>query len=224
MRAEPPVVIVPPRTEITRIEPVTGMRHTRLFKRRESMEAMMAALGVVILVAAGASFALLLRDSQGSERRSSTPAPTTPAMISPPIQQAPTATVPMYAPPPAAPPIATYETPTNAESLPLESAPVAAAPPVVGGYQQPSLPAPARPRTNTSMPSAPAQGQGTLSFNSLPISSVVLDGRPIGNTPLTGVRVSAGSHTVLFVHPEGGRAVRRVTVAAGQTQSVGVRF
>jgi hypothetical protein len=228
VRVEPPVVIVPPRGEITRLEPVTGMRHTRSYKRRETMEALMAALGVVVLVAAGATFALLLRDSQSSPQssRTATPTmmPTAPAMISPPVQQAPTANLPLYAPPPAAPPIAAYESQvTNAESLPLESAPIAAAPPVYGGGQQPS--APPRTRSYASTPSAPAAGgQGTLSFNSLPISSVVLDGRPIGNTPLTGVRVSAGPHTVLFVHPDGGRAVRRVTVAAGGTQSVGVRF
>jgi hypothetical protein len=38
------------------------------------------------------------------------------------------------------------------------------------------------------------------------------------------VRVEAGQHSVLFVHPERGRAVRSVTVAAGANQSVSVSF
>ena len=67
-------------------------------------------------------------------------------------------------------------------------------------------------------------GQATLSINSIPPSSCILDGRPLGSTPKAGVSVSAGTHTVVFVHPEMGRKSASVTVKAGESRSVGVRF
>ena len=71
--------------------------------------------------------------------------------------------------------------------------------------------------------SAPA-GKGKLNINSIPVSSVILDGRPLGTTPKVGVSVSPGSHTVVFVHPEYGRKVRSVSVSAGGTATAAVRF
>ncbi len=76
--------------------------------------------------------------------------------------------------------------------------------------------------THTATP-APA-GQGKLNINSIPVSSVILDGRPLGTTPKVGVSVSPGSHTVVFVHPEYGRKVRSVSVSAGGTATAAVRF
>ena len=38
----------------------------------------------------------------------------------------------------------------------------------------------------------PASGNGTLNVNSIPASRVILDGRPLGQTPKTGISVSAG--------------------------------
>lgn len=86
--------------------------------------------------------------------------------------------------------------------------------------------APARtPSTpQTSQPQAAASAKGTLNINSIPVSTVLLDGRPLGQTPKVGVSVSPGSHTVVFVHPEHGRKVRAVTVQAGQTATAAVRF
>jgi serine/threonine-protein kinase len=72
-------------------------------------------------------------------------------------------------------------------------------------------------------PAAPA-GQGTLNINSLPLSKVLLDGRPLGSTPKVGVPVPAGNHTVTFVHPERGRKSVTVNVKAGQTATASVRF
>lgn len=71
--------------------------------------------------------------------------------------------------------------------------------------------------------SAPA-GKGKININSIPVSSVILDGRPLGTTPKVGVSVSPGSHTVVFVHPEYGRKVRSVSVSAGGTATAAVRF
>ncbi len=72
-------------------------------------------------------------------------------------------------------------------------------------------------------PAAPS-GVAHLNINSIPISAVVLDGRPIGSTPQVGVKVSAGSHTIMFIGPDGKRQVRGAKVAAGGTSSVAVRF
>lgn len=82
--------------------------------------------------------------------------------------------------------------------------------------------------TSTSTAAAPkpaaSSGQATLNINSIPVSNVILDGKPLGSTPKVGVSVSPGSHTVVFVHPEHGRKVRAVTVQAGQTATAAVRF
>ena len=71
---------------------------------------------------------------------------------------------------------------------------------------------------------AAASGQGTLNINSIPVSNVILDGKPLGSTPKIGVKVSPGSHTVVFVHPQFGRKVRAVTVSAGSSTSATTKF
>jgi serine/threonine-protein kinase len=74
--------------------------------------------------------------------------------------------------------------------------------------------------------SAPrADGPGKVSFNSIPAGAAVLvGGRPVGRTPVSGVSVPPGSHNVVFIHPEKGRKTAGVTVKAGQSTGVGVRF
>lgn len=67
-------------------------------------------------------------------------------------------------------------------------------------------------------------GSGTLNINSIPVSNVILDGRPLGQTPRVGISVPPGSHTVVFVHPEHGRKVRSANVKAGKSVTVAVRF
>jgi len=73
-------------------------------------------------------------------------------------------------------------------------------------------------------PKAAAGGNGTININSIPVSNVILDGRPMGTTPKVGISVSAGAHTVVFVHPEHGRKVRSVNVPAGGSATAVVRF
>jgi len=72
----------------------------------------------------------------------------------------------------------------------------------------------------------PAVGTpGKVSFNSIPPSAaVLLDGRPVGRTPMGGVSVPPGTHSVVFIHPKKGRKATSVTVKAGQNTGVGVRF
>lgn len=71
---------------------------------------------------------------------------------------------------------------------------------------------------------AGAAEMGTLNINSIPVSNVVLDGRPVGSTPVMGLSVSAGPHSVVFIHPEHGRKASGATVKAGSTSTVAVRF
>jgi serine/threonine-protein kinase len=66
-------------------------------------------------------------------------------------------------------------------------------------------------------------GSGTLNINSIPVSTIVLDGRPLGPTPKVGVKVSAGNHTVVFVSGTD-RKSASVNVGGGQTKTVAVRF
>jgi hypothetical protein len=86
------------------------------------------------------------------------------------------------------------------------------------------------PVPQSSPPSKPAggatasSGKGTLNINSIPVSNVLLDGKPLGQTPKVGVSVSAGPHTVIFVHPEHGRKAKSVNVEAGKTAAAIVRF
>lgn len=79
----------------------------------------------------------------------------------------------------------------------------------------------------SSAPSEPSGGggggSGTLNINSIPVSTIVLDGRPVGATPKVGLKVSAGSHTVVFVNGTD-RKSASVNVGAGQTKTVAVKF
>jgi hypothetical protein len=69
-----------------------------------------------------------------------------------------------------------------------------------------------------------ATGNGTLNINSIPVSKVILDGKPMGSTPKVGISVPAGSHTVVFIHPEKGRKSTTVVVKAGETKTAAVKF
>lgn len=68
---------------------------------------------------------------------------------------------------------------------------------------------------------APPAGEAFLNINSMPASSVVLDGKPIGNTPKLKISVGPGQHTVVFVNAEQSlKKVVQVTVGAGETKPV----
>jgi serine/threonine-protein kinase len=85
--------------------------------------------------------------------------------------------------------------------------------------------APSTPRESRPVPEVPAApaAQATLNINSIPVSNILVDGRPIGQTPRIGLKVSAGSHTVTFLHGEDRKAVP-VKVSAGEAKTVAVRF
>ena len=69
-----------------------------------------------------------------------------------------------------------------------------------------------------------ASGTGTLNINSVPPTTVLLNGRPLGKTPKAGVSVPAGSHTITFIHTDKGRKTVKVTVDGGASRTVSVRL
>jgi hypothetical protein len=81
----------------------------------------------------------------------------------------------------------------------------------------------AKGKSDTGEPAAAAGGTGTIRCNSIPASTVVVGGRPLGSTP-TSTKVPAGTYTVMFVHPEKGRKAVTVSVKAGQTAVASANF
>ncbi len=70
----------------------------------------------------------------------------------------------------------------------------------------------------------PSRGKAVLNMNSIPVSNVILNGRPLGPTPKIGIQVEPGPQTVVFIHPSLGRKVMSANVAAGQTKTFMVRL
>lgn len=64
---------------------------------------------------------------------------------------------------------------------------------------------------------------GTINVTSNPPANVVLDGRPLGKAPCV-VRVPAGSHKLVFIHPLHGRRSLEVNVSPGMTASASAIF
>lgn len=112
-----------------------------------------------------------------------------------------------------------------AATPPRAAAPEVAAPPRTGppanlaaAIAPPAQAAPVAPATP-----APAVGTGTLNLNSIPISNVLVDGRPVGPTPRQ-IAVPPGKHSVTFVHPTLGRKSVTVNVAPGKTALAATKF
>ena len=106
---------------------------------------------------------------------------------------------------------------SSTDSSPATPSPAAAAPkaPSTGGGSAPAPAAASKPA---------ASGNGTLNINAIPVSNVLVDGRPMGQTPKMGVSLPPGSHTVMFVNSDYGRKSKSVTVEAGKSQTVVVKF
>jgi serine/threonine-protein kinase len=87
-------------------------------------------------------------------------------------------------------------------------------------------------RSSARAPSAPAQpaarasagGKATLNLNSIPVSNVIVNGRPLGATPKIGLKVDPGPQTVVFVHPTLGRKVMTANVGAGEAKTFKARL
>lgn len=97
------------------------------------------------------------------------------------------------------------------------------APPVAHHRASPR-PRRSSPRPSRKQASGSTAGKATINMNSIPVSNVILNGRPLGSTPKVGVQVPAGMQTVVFVHPQHGRKVVSATVPAGGTKTFMARF
>jgi serine/threonine-protein kinase len=65
----------------------------------------------------------------------------------------------------------------------------------------------------------------TLIITSVPPCDVLLDGAPLGKTPLFGVAASAGvQHTVTFTHPQEGKRLSTVSCRPDEVKRVAGRF
>jgi hypothetical protein len=65
---------------------------------------------------------------------------------------------------------------------------------------------------------------GRVSINAEPWAQVLIDDRPIGDTPLANVSVSLGEHEVVFRHPQLGERRETVTVRADVPTRVSTTF
>jgi hypothetical protein len=84
-------------------------------------------------------------------------------------------------------------------------------------------PAPAK--TTTASTALADATQGLLNISSVPPSQIILNGRPLGSTPKTGITVPGDSlQTIVFVHPKMGRRRAQKFVPAGKERTVSIRF
>jgi len=75
--------------------------------------------------------------------------------------------------------------------------------------------------SDTSSSTASSGGDATLNINSFPSSAVILDGKPLGQTPQLKISVPAGDHTVTFINSDQNlKKTVKVTVSAGDTKPV----
>jgi PEGA domain-containing protein len=63
---------------------------------------------------------------------------------------------------------------------------------------------------------------GSMSINALPWADVLIDGKPVGVTPLGRITVPIGSHEIVWRHPQLGERRRTVTVSAGAPVRIGM--
>jgi serine/threonine-protein kinase len=108
-----------------------------------------------------------------------------------------------------------------AAAAPEAPAIAAAAAPAAPAPKAASAPVAAKePSSDVPKEKAAAGGEAILKINSLPASSIILDGKPIGVTPQTHVPVSPGTHTIMFVNAEQSlKKTITVEVKAGETKA-----
>jgi hypothetical protein len=70
----------------------------------------------------------------------------------------------------------------------------------------------------------PEDKLGAVSLNSVPPSNVVIDGKPMGKTPLLHLPMAPGKHTIVFIHPDLGKRTQDITIKSGSISTAAVRF
>jgi hypothetical protein len=80
-----------------------------------------------------------------------------------------------------------------------------------------SAPVPAPAPASAPAPVVSAE-PGLLNLDTTPWSNVSVGGRALGTTPLVGVSLPAGTHTLVLTNPELGiKTTYRVTIGSGRT-------
>jgi hypothetical protein len=153
--------------------------------------------------------------------RSPLPSTPAPAVAAPPHASAAAEAPATPSPPPEVAPEAETAVTSAARTSPVLSPASGTVPPSRASAPAPASSTPAP----SAAPNATAEGAGFLNINSLPASDVVLDGDPIGSTPLMHVRVAAGPHTVVFKNADlGVMKGISVTVGEGETKVASARL
>jgi PEGA domain len=67
-----------------------------------------------------------------------------------------------------------------------------------------------------------ADARAPLSANARPWAEVVIDGTPVGQTPIANLMLSLGTHQVVFRHPELGERRQTIVVTAQGPNRVAV--
>jgi hypothetical protein len=140
----------------------------------------------------------------------------------------------LVAPSPPSPAPEPSATPSKASEVDTAPTPVASAGAFPSAASAPGTVSSNRPSTPAPVPSAATSSaalsaivgpSGFLNINSLPASDVILDGDPVGSTPLMHVRVAAGPHTVVFKNADlGVMKGISVTVGEGETKVASARL
>ncbi|WNG63162.1 protein kinase [Archangium gephyra] len=184
-------------------------------RRRAGLAAM---VGGLVLVAAGSGFVLSRATSAPPEpAQSASPAPAQ-AMSTPPAEPQP-----VVAPPPQPEPVVAAPAAPAPEAQPEQPAeasqPVAAQTPEAAGEKPSTEPTP--PEPTEAQPVRRKAAKAKLAFRIRPYATVFLDGTALGQTPLSPVQVSIGTHTVRLINRELGKDITRtIEVKAGQSNII----
>jgi hypothetical protein len=109
-------------------------------------------------------------------------------------------------------------------AAPIARQPVRPAPPVSARADPPPpVVAPVVNPTPASAPS-PEAATGLLQLGAKPYADVIVDGRPMGTTPMSPLTLAAGSHVVRLLHPDYQPFQRRITIRPGETTKLFVDF
>jgi eukaryotic-like serine/threonine-protein kinase len=195
----------------TQVSSVTDLMD-ELTRQRRVTTRLLGALLILVAVALtfGVYWTLVLRPAQ-AERASA-------KVDSPPAKQS--ATAPSLAPPPATAYVATdiAEGPAKAAAVHgAGRAPKLTARAAALAVPAPVAAAPLAPPTSAPSPAAPVE-TGLLNLDTTPWSTVSVGGRVLGQTPIVGAALPAGTHTLVLSNPEQGlRTTYQVTISAGKT-------
>jgi eukaryotic-like serine/threonine-protein kinase len=83
---------------------------------------------------------------------------------------------------------------------------------------------PPQPTTDPRASRVPDKRNGIVSFASTPSTHVLLDGKPIGSTPIGGISVGPGSHRVTFIRATRELKTITIVVKPDQRSTASVRF